>query len=123
MLELADILRFGGIVLIVFFLFRMQARREQRRRQRERKEASTSPRTSSQGPLAQRSQTTGNLAHNSRGVEQMELELQTTARDILAEIQTKTAILQQLIIDATAATDRLESLLREQRSAEKSSAA
>lgn len=111
--EFADLLRFAGIALIVFFLFRMQMRRERSHRKAEHREKNLVGATKSNG--AGRASPTG----VSRSAELLQLELQTTSRDVLAEIQTKTAILQQLILDAHQATERLEQALQREAQCER----
>ncbi|MDA7978598.1 MAG: hypothetical protein MPJ50_07490 [Pirellulales bacterium] len=109
--ELTDMLRLGGILLIVFFLFRMQTRRNRNTR-------STDATEFKQGSEAARHKT----AHvDLRAGNLLELEMQAASRDAIAEVQTQAAILQRLIVDANLAAQRLETAMKDAKSAEKSS--
>lgn len=108
--DLTDLLRSAGILLIVYFLFRMQTRRSQRRKSAERAEGRAAE------PLGKSGDGKADKAAagpSRQGADQLGLALEETARDALAEVQTKIVVLQQLIVDANAAAERLEAALRE----------
>lgn len=120
MLDATELLRVGGILLIVFCLFRLQRRKMQRREEASRLEASLGL-----NPGQQSSASAGRKSSvlSRRSPDAWEVELQELARDLNGEVQTKIAILQRLVLEANTAAARLENAVRGSRQEQSEAAA